>query len=925
MLRRKVLTKILLIEGAILASFIIAFSVIFKNYEKLEQNDLQKNLIRVQSAIKREMDSVNRYNYLWASQGAIYYTIRDDEPMTIAMRNMLINSIVGGFDIDSAAIFDNQEKLIGARELNPDAFIDKPIDHNHPIVKLFVDKGLVKEDNLPAQGLVEFNDSLALVNAQIIRNPFEPGKFYGSLVVTRKFNQEVIDYIVEVVQQDADILFLKDFVSQDIGPALLEQMQSVSNNTIYSPIDKQTMGTYVLTPDITGEKSLVLVLRTPRAIILQAKQTIVNTGLALLLFFLFRVLYVLFFLDRSILLRLKTLSGDIHQLTLIEEMGQRLTVTGADEISDLTSSFNGLLDALENSQITLRNERDKAEITLDSIGDAVITTDLAGKITYMNKAALDILPDRNNQYQHQSLEFVFCPTDESGLSDEKNLAQRCIEAGESIRENSYCNLTNGQGESIIIETLACPIYDYVSGDDKGSLKGVVIVFRDVSHAKRLQQNLIYQASHDSLTNLYNRNEFERQLSIVAKSAHKNNQNHHLIFIDLDRFKVVNDICGHIAGDKVLREISQLMQSLVRKSDILARIGGDEFAIILMDCKFPRAYEVAEKIREAIANFRFISHDKCFSFGASVGFVNLKDQTFNDDTDLLSMADKACMAAKNSGRNRIHVFRSEDSQVAKHHEQTLWVNRITDALEHDHFELYFQRIAPSNTNNKNYSAEILLRMVGPDNAIIAPGAFLPAAERYGLMKFIDKWVVENFCAWAHKNQSIFKEFHTFSINLSGQSLSDAEFLNYLIDYFATPLVSPKNICFEITETSAIQNIANARKFINRLKEMGFSFSLDDFGSGMSSFSYLKHLAVDSLKIDGAFIKNIEKEAIDHSMVRSINEIGHIMGIKTVAEFVESEAICTMVRELGVDFLQGYHIHKPAPLSTLATNQKKLSGF
>lgn len=927
MLRRKVLTQILAIEGAILASFILAFAVIYESYKSLEQENLETNLTRIKGAFEREKSTIDRYTDLWASQGAVYFSIRNEAPITLGMRNMLTNSIVGGFEIDLTAIFNKERSLIIAKSLNPEGFRDHTIDASDPTIQLIQSKGLTRPDNLPSLGLITNQGSLLLVSAQSILNPLAGQKHQGTLVNVRHFDQEDINNLGEVVQQDVNIMPLEKFLEKENGQTIVEQLNQTSTHKIFEEIDNKTIGTYALIKDITGTENLILVMRTPRAIILQARDTLWAVGIALLLFFLFRVLYVLRFLDSTILHRLKDLSNSVKDLTAMDTLSQRLNVEGKDEISGLTRSFNGLLDALDNSQITLRNERDKAETTLASIGDSVITTDTAGQVTYMNKAALQVFPNCVGNYKKKALEIIFCPTDDSGLSDEINLAQRCIDSGESIRESNFCYLNDDSGEEIIIESLACPIYDSPKLNRKGpKLTGVVIVFRDVSHARRLQKNLIYQASHDGLTSLYNRSEFERQLNIVAHSAHKNNQNHHLIFIDLDRFKVVNDSCGHIAGDKVLKEIAQLMLSLIRKSDILARIGGDEFAIILMDCKFARAYDVAEKIRESIANFRFMSHDKFFTFGASIGFVNLKDEIFSNDTDLLSLADKACMAAKNSGRNRIHVYRSEDTQLCQHHEQTMWVTRVTEALEHDNFELYFQKIeAADNKNKSRNSAEILLRMIGANNEVIAPGSFLPAAERYGLMKFIDKWVIEHFCQWAQKNSAIFKELGTFSINLSGQSLSDAEFLNYLVDYFSTPIVAPEYICFEITETSAIQNIGNARQFINRLKKMGFTFSLDDFGSGMSSFSYLKHLEVDLLKIDGLFIKNMENEAIDHSMVRSINEIGHVMGIKTVAEFVETEMISDMVKELGIDYLQGYHIHKPAPLDSLTLAQKKLSGF
>lgn len=921
MLRKRVLSHLLLIEGGIFALFVLGFFLIFKNYQQLEKDNLHTDLIRVHAAIQRDIDLLGHYNLQWAGTGGAYFAMYNDEPGTLMYRSIVLNSIVGSFNISYAAMFGKDKNFIAAREVNPESFSDFPIEENHAVIESIQQAGLISNSDEPRTGFIVIENELFLVSANPILNPLMDKSVRGTMVVVRRYGFDAVNSLSELTKQSVSLEPTNTLING--GPFQTHFQRLFYNNkkNYFSPIDDSTMGTFELLQDINNSPSVGLAIKTPRNIIMQARQTVIGIGAALLLVILFRVFYTLLFLDRSILLRLRGISGDVENLKAEENINQRLQVSGNDEFTQLAGSFNGLLHALEKSQILLQNERDKAKITLDSIGDAVISTDLNCNITYMNNAALGFFPGQVKHYLGKPIRTLFSPTDENGEESELHIAQQCIDTKEFIHESNYCYLDIQKEEDIIIQSVACPIIERKE-NDASDITGAVIVFRDVSHEKRLQQNLVYQASHDGLTKLFNRSEFERQLKIVAKSAHKNNQNHHLIFIDLDRFKIVNDSCGHMAGDKVLKEIGQLMLSQIRKTDVLARIGGDEFAIILMDCKFSRAYDVAEKVRESIANFRFAFQDQSFSFGASIGFVNLKDQVFEDDADLLSMADKACMAAKNSGRNRIHIYRSEDSQLAEQQEYTKWVNRVTDALENDSFILYYQKIATSKTGNQGQShAEILIRMVDAGGETIPPGAFLPAAERYGLMKFIDKWVIENFCVWAKDNITIFDEVSVFSINLSGQSLSDSEFLNYLVNYFATPIIEPKHICFEITETSAIQNISSARKFITRLKAMGFSFALDDFGSGMSSFSYLKHLTVDLLKIDGGFVKNIEKEAIDHSMVRSINDIGHVMGIKTVAEFVENQSICDMLETIGVDYLQGYHIHKPQPLSQLAVNLKR----
>jgi len=431
----------------------------------------------------------------------------------------------------------------------------------------------------------------------------------------------------------------------------------------------------------------------------------------------------------------------------------------------------------------------------------------------------------------------------------------------------------------------------------------------------LARELTHQASHDALTGIPNRREFERRLTEILARPVVEGPMDVLCYLDLDQFKVVNDTCGHVAGDELLRQVTQLVRDQLRASDTLARLGGDEFGLILQACPLPRALEIAEQIREAIADFRFGWEGKAFSIGVSIGIVEISASQ-RELGPLLSAADAACYAAKEQGRNRLHVYQADDSALVLQHGQMQWVTRLQEALDHDRLRLYVQPIVPLHEEaNEPTHFEILVRLE-EEGKLILPGAFLPAAERYGLMARIDQWVVNNTLAWmGDRLRQNGRLDGVYCINLSGASLSDERFRQNLHATLEQLHLPTGALCFEITETAAIANLSKVVHFIGEVKRLGCLFALDDFGSGLSSFAYLKNLPVDFLKIDGSFIKDIESDPIDLAMVQAINAIGHVMGLRTVAEFVSSASILERVRELGVDFAQGWHLGEPQPLASL----------
>jgi len=545
---------------------------------------------------------------------------------------------------------------------------------------------------------------------------------------------------------------------------------------------------------------------------------------------------------------------------------------------------------------------------LASIGDAVITTDLESYIDYMNPIAETMTGWTLGESKGKPLKQIFSVMTKEEEKD-IDFVERCLKSNEEPDYQSHeLVLNNRAGNSIAIEESVAAIRD---ADKK--IIGAVVVFRDVSSARKLSQQISWQATHDTLTGLFNRNYFDAKLTDMVIDAREGDRQHALLYLDLDQFKVVNDTCGHVAGDELLRQVSLLLSSHIRSNDTLARLGGDEFGIQLLNCPAPVALRIANQTRQSICNFRFCWDDKSFGIGVSIGLVEVNAQSESVE-QVLSDADTACYAAKDNGRNQVHVYHTHASEAAVRQSEMEWVTRIQSAIEQERFRLYFQAISSVSKSDNSRHIEILIRMLDTDGQIISPGAFIPAAERYNLMPAIDRWVIGNVFELISNNPRILiNNDYQFAINLSGHSLSGADTLDYICDQL-TKYQFPKGmICFEITETAAISNLSSASHFIRTLKQRGCLFSLDDFGSGLSSFAYLKNLPVDYLKIDGSFVKDMATDLIDQAMVQSINQIGHVMNLKTIAEFVESEEILQCLKDIGVDYAQGYAIAKPTPLT------------
>ena len=441
----------------------------------------------------------------------------------------------------------------------------------------------------------------------------------------------------------------------------------------------------------------------------------------------------------------------------------------------------------------------------------------------------------------------------------------------------------------------------------------------INHVSAKNRQLAYQASHDPLTGLINRHEFECRVERAIQNAKVQATTHTLLYLDLDQFKIVNDTCGHAAGDELLQQLSQLLLGSVRHRDTLSRLGGDEFGMLFENCPLDKAVEIANSLLTSIQEFNFTWGESSFTLGISIGVVPI-DHSTSDIASAMSAADSACYIAKEAGRNQLQIAHMGDRRLQERHGEMQWASRLTRALEKDQFTLYFQPIIPCANKSRHYTyLEILVRLIDDDGTVIAPGAFLYAAEKYNMVSSIDRWVIENSMAWLAETEKSDGRPITISINLSGQTIGSPDMLKFIIDKMEETGAPAEQIIFEVTETAAIENITSATSFMLTLRGCGFRFSLDDFGSGLSSFTYLKKLPVDFLKIDGAFVRDILSDPVDYAMVRSINELGQLLGKETIAEFVETTGLADELERMGVNYVQGYAFAKPRPLINHTQNQ------
>ena len=621
--------------------------------------------------------------------------------------------------------------------------------------------------------------------------------------------------------------------------------------------------------------------------------------------------------DRAEFMRRVEAEGEIRnaEFCMRTQDGQQVVILeNARAVRDSGDRITGYEGTIANiterkrAEQAMFAEKERAQVTLQSIGDAVISTDAEGRIEYINPVAESLTAWSLAEARGRPIGDVLNLVNEITREPIENPLVCALGRGESAGGTpaDHSVLITRSGQEVAIQESAAPICDR-----QGRVIGAVIVFHDVTKERRLKRALSYQASHDALTGLINRREFDNRLHAAVLSAQRGEGAYALLYIDLDQFKVVNDTCGHQAGDRLLRDVTGLLQGRVRASDTIARLGGDEFGVLLEGCTPEQSARIADGVRQAIKDYRFIWGATTLSVGASVGVVQIGPET-ESVAAIMSAADIACYAAKDEGRNRVHVYEADGSH---RHREMHWVARVTRAAEENRLELFFQPIVRIGADVATAGFhELTIRLRDDDGRLVPPSEFIPAAERYNVMSIIDRWVVTRAVDLLKQRREAGGTLPLLAVNLSGTSLNEQSFAEFVLTIVGEPAIASA-LCFEITETAAVTSLSNVTFFMRELKARGCKFALDDFGTGLSSFMYLKTLPVDFLKIDGQFISQIATDAVDRSMVEAISKVGRALGISTVAEWVEDEAVLSELERIGVDFAQGYHLALPAPIAQL----------
>jgi diguanylate cyclase (GGDEF)-like protein/PAS domain S-box-containing protein len=597
------------------------------------------------------------------------------------------------------------------------------------------------------------------------------------------------------------------------------------------------------------------------------------------------------------------LQGQVSRLeissSVVEyERGNALLITGVEIIPTQTVQALQLPEAIEAQPQLL---------ALHSLAEAIIGTDREGRITFMNPAAEQLTGLEATAAMGKPLEEAVTLVDESErrLLAEP-LRQTLISGTPTNLSRRALLLPRADGGERAVELTASPLRNAAK-----EAVGAVVMLHDVTELRGLARQMSYQATHDALTGLVNRREFERRLQEAIDSGHRGDGQHVLCYLDLDRFKLVNDTSGHVAGDGMLREVAKLLRDAVRDSDTVGRLGGDEFGLLLIGCPLDKARQIADDLTRAVGDYRFVWKDRIFNIGVSVGLVEISRESGTLE-ELLAAADTACYVAKKQGTGRVAVYSARDEALARHTGEIQWLQRLQSALKDNRFHLYHQVIVPAHDEDSGPALEVLVRLRDEGGAELPPAEFMRAAERYRLMGLVDRWVVQTTLSALGRGALALPASRSVAINISGQTLGDVQFLEFVVECFDSTGAAPAQVCFEITESAVIANLDHARRFVGVLHGMGCQFALDDFGSGVGSFSNLKNLPLDYLKIDGSFMRNLARDTVNQAMVTAMIELARTLNFKVIAEQVEDSAAAETARKMGVDYLQGYAIGRPQPL-------------
>ena len=881
----------------ILAAVLLLFAVLFfsarenllKGYSQLETDKTLIQLNSAESLLKEQSDQLSTVTRDYAHWDDTYNFI--DKPDQKYIKSNLNDVTFSNLKINAIILINLKGEIVFKKGI--DFNTGKPWHIAQELEQAIALGGTLVNLNVNnLSGLMWTSEGVVVVSAYDILDSELTKNRRGTLIMVRPLNEALIKHINKILNASLEVQYSKQF-NPNIG----------SNLAANKSVEIQLLNVSKITgakaiKDISGSENLILRVIDDREIFKQGNASLGALYWSAALVGLMLLIYS-WLVDKVVLKRLQGLYNSVKSIGSLTSSNARVEyVEGLDEIASLGHGINAMLGRLDESQYALVLEKSRSQITLSTlsgIADAVITCDGSANVSYLNDAAETLLGISGTDAQGKPLESFVHLMAEDNLTTVNS--DWLIDNESPVTEVA---LLRADGRRYVINKSSSRLYD-----TEGVFFGTVTVLHDVTSVRQLTKQLSYQASHDLLTGLVNRYEFERKVQEAIEDSIAQNRTHCLAFIDLDQFKLVNDTCGHMAGDCLLKQLSNELKANMRGADTLARLGGDEFAILLMGCSLDSAQLLLNDILTLVSHCRFHYENKLFNIAASIGLTEISPSQPFTLNELFVVADAACYQAKHLGGNRIQQYMPKESELRIQSQQFEWLAHINFGLENKLFVLYMQRIQ-SLTGDQRH-CEILIRMKGDGGSLYLPGVFLPVAERYKLMPKIDRWVViETFTILASKGDSF---PYICAINLSGQTLSDENFLDFVLDQLKVYGINPNQICFEITETAVISNLDRARQFIHALREIGCHFSLDDFGSGLSSFAYLKNLEVDFLKIDGMFVKAIVNNKIDRAMVESINNVGHVMGLHTIAEFAENDEIINMLKEIGVDYAQGYGVAKP----------------
>jgi diguanylate cyclase (GGDEF)-like protein/PAS domain S-box-containing protein len=888
-LRGKVLLALsigmLLLFGLV---FFVARNVLLEAYSKLEAD---KTTIQINSAIslineQAQQLSISVINnahwddiYYYMDKPSVQFT---DSTMNATTHAVLKVNVIFIADNNGEVVFKSSLDYKTGKPLHIPSLLSQEIRAN----SLLID---TKKPNI--SGLFWTQEGIYIVSSVDILNGVGKGSRKGTLIMARLLDDELTARIGKIVDTELNIHALSDEEINSIAPNLL------NNQKVIKAFSNGQVGGFALLESINADYKLTLSTAGNREIFQQGQSSLKFLYWASLLAALLLGAFSWLF-NRLVLTRLNHLNDDIKQIGESATTSGRIeNIQGNDELNSLARGINGMLAKLDQSQQALQFEKERAQVTLSSIADAVITSNVHGQVLYMNTAAERLTELESSYAAGKSIEDLFYLMT---VDKTTKVNSAWLTNANSIVDEVL--LTRSDGQEFIISKSASPLHD-----QNGVLFGTVTVLHDVTILHIMSNQLSHQARYDALTGLANRYEFDRKAQAAIDDTSKSSLTHCIAYVDLDKFKLVNDSCGHMAGDLLLKKLAIHMQAKLRGADTLARLGGDEFALLLMACRLDKAQEIANDLLKSIQAFRFEYDNKVFKVGASIGLTEISPNQSLGLSELLAAADSACYAAKQDGGNNVFVYQADDDNMKEKHNLLSWVSRINLGIENNQFVLFSQPIKGLHKNAEPH-CELLIRMKGEDAMLYPPSVFLPAAERYHLMPQIDRWVINEALSIIAKKG--IDAAGVYAINLSGQSLSQDGFLEYVSSKINEYNINARRICFEITETAVISNLDVARQFMQALRAKGCRFSLDDFGSGLSSFAYLKNLEVDFLKIDGMFVRSILSNKIDRAMVESINNVGHVMGLHTIAEFAENQEIIDVLKEIGVDYVQGYGVAMPA---------------